>query len=68
MTDKTLQLNCPTCHKLLVWSDANTYRPFCSSRCKLIDLGAWANEEHRIAGDELTNGLASDTNSNPDEH
>ena len=31
----------------------NRYKPFCSSRCKLIDLGAWANESHKIAGDPI---------------
>jgi endogenous inhibitor of DNA gyrase (YacG/DUF329 family) len=43
------------------WSAASTARPFCSDRCKLIDLGAWASEEHAIAGspdaeDELFSG------------
>jgi endogenous inhibitor of DNA gyrase (YacG/DUF329 family) len=34
------------------WSSASPNRPFCSDRCKLIDLGAWASEEHKIAGRE----------------
>ncbi|AFK70172.1 zinc-binding protein [Pseudomonas putida ND6] len=34
------------------WSEKNAFRPFCSDRCKLIDLGAWAAEEHKIAGSE----------------
>jgi len=29
------------------WED-NAFRPFCSERCKLIDLGAWANDEYRL--------------------
>jgi endogenous inhibitor of DNA gyrase (YacG/DUF329 family) len=33
------------------WSTKNDYRPFCSERCKLIDLGAWASEEHSIPGE-----------------
>ena len=33
---------CPHCAKTLEWKPANAYRPFCSERCKLIDLGAWA--------------------------
>lgn len=37
---------CPTCQKEIVWSPENPYRPFCSQRCQLIDLGAWANEEY----------------------
>lgn len=46
-------VNCPTCKKAVTYSTANPYRPFCSERCKLIDLGAWAAEEHVIAGQEL---------------
>jgi len=33
------------------WTPSNAYRPFCSERCKLIDLGSWAAEEHRIPDD-----------------
>ncbi|GAB3049605.1 DNA gyrase inhibitor YacG [Acinetobacter apis] len=32
---------------MTTWQD-NPFRPFCSDRCKLIDLGAWANEEYRL--------------------
>ena len=45
-------VNCPQCGKEVVWNSESRYRPFCSERCKLIDLGAWANEGYRIAGDE----------------
>ena len=41
---------CPQCRKLIRWSASNTSRPFCSERCRLIDLGEWASEGHRIAG------------------
>lgn len=45
-------VNCPTCEKLVVWSaEESPYRPFCSKRCKLIDLGEWFAENHRISGD-----------------
>lgn len=40
-------LNCPRCGELTVWEN-NEYRPFCSERCKLIDFGAWANEEYTL--------------------
>ncbi|QIW16464.1 DNA gyrase inhibitor [Pasteurellaceae bacterium RH1A] len=43
-------VNCPTCEKEVVWSAQNPYRPFCSERCKLIDLGEWASENRVIAG------------------
>ncbi|MFQ3787585.1 DNA gyrase inhibitor YacG [Halomonas sp. A29] len=46
-----LTVACPQCQKKVVWSEKNPYRPFCSERCKLIDLGAWADESHRIAGE-----------------
>lgn len=45
-----LKVNCPTCQKELVWSSENPYRPFCSHRCRLIDLGEWASENRSIAG------------------
>jgi endogenous inhibitor of DNA gyrase (YacG/DUF329 family) len=43
---------CPQCGKPVEWSPASRYRPFCSERCKLIDLGAWASERYRIPGSE----------------
>ena len=39
---------CPTCNGPSLFSPANRFRPFCSERCKQIDLGAWANEEFRV--------------------
>ncbi len=39
---------CPTCGKPVEWKAANAWRPFCSERCKLIDLGAWATERYRV--------------------
>lgn len=39
---------CPTCGRLLVWDPNNPHRPFCSERCRLIDLGEWFSEERRI--------------------
>lgn len=39
---------CPTCQKEAEYSSKNLYRPFCSERCKLIDLGEWATESYRI--------------------
>ena len=44
---------CPTCGKQLKWDKTNPYRPFCSERCKLIDLGEWASESHRIPGEPV---------------
>jgi uncharacterized protein len=39
---------CPQCGKPVEWASSSTWRPFCSERCKLIDLGAWASEAYRI--------------------
>ncbi|MBN9133656.1 MAG: DNA gyrase inhibitor YacG [Nitrosospira multiformis] len=41
-------VNCPQCGKSIVWDSSNPFRPFCSERCKLIDLGQWATESYRI--------------------
>lgn len=42
---------CPHCGKAVAWQASEKFRPFCSERCKLIDLGAWADESHRIPGE-----------------
>jgi uncharacterized protein len=39
---------CPTCERPVEWSESSPWRPFCSERCKLIDLGAWASEQRSI--------------------
>ena len=39
---------CPRCGAPALFSPENAHRPFCTERCKLIDLGAWADEEYRI--------------------
>ena len=41
-------VKCPTCAKTVSWNEESPFRPFCSKRCQLIDLGEWANEEKRI--------------------
>lgn len=40
---------CPTCQKELTWEKENLFRPFCSKRCKLIDLGEWASESYKVS-------------------
>jgi hypothetical protein len=44
---KYMRVKCPRCGTVVEWQ-GNEWRPFCSERCKLIDLGAWASEEYRI--------------------
>lgn len=46
-------VRCPTCGKSIQWTDAFPYRPFCCERCRLIDLGKWADESHRIPGPDV---------------
>jgi len=45
-------VKCPTCGKDVEWTPEQKWRPFCCERCRLIDLGEWANESHRIPGAE----------------
>jgi len=47
------KITCPSCGKKNTWHSENAFRPFCSDRCKLIDLGEWANETRQIPGDPV---------------
>ena len=51
MNEDAIEVTCPTCGKSVEWRADNKWRPFCSERCKLIDLGDWLAEEHRIPGE-----------------
>lgn len=42
-------VTCPQCGKRHPYQTSNPHRPFCSERCKLIDLGKWADEQYRVA-------------------
>lgn len=41
-------VSCPICGAAVAWTAENRWRPFCSERCKLIDLGQWATEKYRV--------------------
>lgn len=43
-----MKINCPICNKITTWEE-NIYKPFCSERCKLIDLGKWITEDYKIS-------------------
>ena len=65
-------MKCPICHRPTSY-EGNPFRPFCSERCKLIDFGAWANEEYSVPSeesphlpDETERGHASDGNARRD--
>jgi len=47
------RVRCPRCRRETSWK-GNAYRPFCSERCKLLDLAAWADERYRIPGDPIS--------------
>ena len=53
---KPRKVACPRCGAETEYSEANKWRPFCSERCRMIDLGKWAAEEYR-----MPNGGAPDT-------
>ena len=65
------RVQCPTCRREIDWSQS-PFRPFCSERCKLIDLGAWLTEKHAIAGepapDEAGHGSAGPEDGGPPLH
>jgi endogenous inhibitor of DNA gyrase (YacG/DUF329 family) len=48
----SVRVRCPTCRRDVDW-EAAPFRPFCSERCRLIDLGAWLAEQHAIAGESV---------------
>lgn len=43
---------CPSCGGEVVWAAESRFRPFCSERCRTADLGAWASNQYRVAGQE----------------
>jgi hypothetical protein len=47
----TAIVECPICGRRTEYTPANGWRPFCSERCKLIDLGQWASGGYAIASD-----------------
>jgi endogenous inhibitor of DNA gyrase (YacG/DUF329 family) len=65
-------VRCPICRKTVPWH-GNPWRPFCSERCKLVDLGNWASESYRIAGetagaDHVATESPSSGNGEPHDH
>ena len=47
---------CPGCGAPAEYSPANPWRPFCTERCRLVDLGAWASESYRIPVKDAPDG------------
>lgn len=44
---------CPLCRRPTTWKE-NPWRPFCSERCQLTDLGTWASEGYRLPAQNLS--------------
>ena len=53
MTGSSRAIACPTCRKETTYR-GNPFRPFCSERCKLLDLGNWTAEAYRVPSEELS--------------
>lgn len=43
-------MRCPNCKRPADGSAQNPYRPFCSERCQMVDLGGWVGESYRVTG------------------
>jgi len=54
--NKITVVECPRCKTPVEWTEASRWKPFCSERCKMIDLGAWFAEEHSIPGEPTPPG------------
>lgn len=62
-----VKVKCPACGKAVEWNEKNTFRPFCSERCKSIDLGAcWAAEQYRVAGSPVDSAEELPPSERPD--
>jgi endogenous inhibitor of DNA gyrase (YacG/DUF329 family) len=54
-------VDCPTCAGPSVYAPSNAFRPFCSERCKQIDLGAWASERFTLPEPAEADSTRTDT-------
>ena len=50
------QVPCPRCGQPALFAPENKWRPFCSQRCKIIDLGDWASERFRVPAEDQKPG------------
>lgn len=46
------KVKCPQCGRFTLYAPENPFRPFCTERCRLIDLGQWADESYRVPVDQ----------------
>jgi uncharacterized protein len=59
-------VRCPQCKTPVEWTPASKWRPFCSERCRLIDLGAWASGAYSIPASEPRDGVGASEDEDPD--
>lgn len=50
---------CPRCGQHSTWED-NAFRPFCSERCKMIDLGAWASDDYKLPTEDAPSSMSNE--------
>jgi len=60
-------VNCPRCGIQVPWVQESAFRPFCSERCKTVDLGAWATERYRVAATEEDKDAADEARDPPEQ-
>lgn len=56
----TQLVKCPECGKSARFDSTNEFKPFCSERCRLLDLGAWASESYRVPTEESRDDVMSE--------
>jgi hypothetical protein len=56
---------CPSCRAAAEYSERNPYRPFCSARCRGVDLGAWASEDYRVSASKPPEDQLTDSDRPP---
>lgn len=65
MTINERTVSCPACRQPALYSERNPYRPFCSARCRGVDLGAWASESYRVPAHPSADADDSDPETPP---
>lgn len=60
-----MKVKCPTCGKETEYASTNPVRPFCSERCKTLDLGAWADEKYRVPLSEQESSAVNENSEDP---
>jgi endogenous inhibitor of DNA gyrase (YacG/DUF329 family) len=56
VTEPARYVSCPRCGAQVAWVPESAFRPFCSERCRMIDLGAWATEQYRVPAEPEREG------------